>query len=58
MLIKATDAAIPVGLSAFDADGNEFDTMDGVQINWFIGAQRDIAEFRVSKCPPSALLSG
>ena len=28
---QATDEAIPVGLAAFDAKGNEFDTLDGVQ---------------------------
>ena len=26
-------------------DGNEFDTLDGIQMSWFIGSKRMIAEF-------------
>jgi hypothetical protein len=35
------------GLVAYDADGNEFDTLDGVNITWFIGADSDIAKIEV-----------
>ena len=30
----------PFAVSGFDKDGNEFDTLDGIQISWFLGATR------------------
>jgi len=35
----------PFGVSAFDAQDNEFDTLDGLQIKWFIGSKRNVADF-------------
>ena len=35
----------PFAVSGYDKDGNEFDTLDGLQISWFLGAKRTIAEF-------------
>ena len=33
------------GVGAYDKDNNELDTLDGVTLNWFVGANRDIAKF-------------
>ena len=33
------------GVGAYDKDNNELDTLDGVTLNWFVGAHRDIAKF-------------
>ena len=45
--LKIADEPVPFGLAAFDEEGNEFDTLDGVQIAWFIGSDKDIAEIKV-----------
>lgn len=37
--------AVPFGVAAYDAEGNEFDTLDGVQLSWYVGAHKDIAKF-------------
>ena len=36
----------PFGVVGYDIDGNEFDTLDGIQISWYIGSKRTIAEFQ------------
>ena len=36
----------PFAVSGFDKDGNEFDTLDGIQISWFLGSRRKIADFQ------------
>ena len=36
------------GLAAFDINGNEFDSMNGIKISWFLGANTEIAKFQVS----------
>jgi len=35
----------PFGLAGYDDEDNELDTLDGLQISWFIGSQREIAVF-------------
>jgi len=35
----------PFGVAGYDAEENEFDTLDGLQISWYIGAKRAVAEF-------------
>ena len=35
----------PFAVSGYDKDGNEFDTLDGLQMSWFLGSKRTIAEF-------------
>ena len=35
--LKAEDPAVMFGVGAYDAAGNELDTLDGVQLSWFIG---------------------
>ena len=35
--LKAEDAPVMFGVGAYDAAGNELDTLDGVQLSWFIG---------------------
>ena len=32
--LVAGSEAVPFGISAFDSEDNEFDTVDGVQIKW------------------------
>ena len=44
--IQVTEDPVPFGLAAFDALGNEFDTLDGVQLAWFIGSDKEIAEIQ------------
>ena len=34
-------------MAAYDAEDNEFDTLDGVQIAWYVGANKDIARIEV-----------
>ena len=36
----------PFAITGYDEDGNEFDTLDGIQISWFIGSKRLIAEYQ------------
>ena len=45
--VKASDDAAPFALAAFDSSDNEFDTLNGLTVAWFIGADRDIARFEV-----------
>ena len=47
--LKIADEPVPFGLAAFNEEGNEIDTLDGVQIAWFIGSDRDIAEIKVKQ---------
>ena len=35
--LKAEDPAVMFGVGAYDAAGNELDTLDGVKLSWFIG---------------------
>ena len=35
--LKAEDPAVMFGVGAWDAAGNELDTLDGVKLSWFIG---------------------
>merc|ERR550532_723815 len=50
--LKAEDVPVMFGVGAYDADGNELDTLDGVQLAWFIGAKREIAKFHGSQLGP------
>lgn len=54
---KASDAAAPFGLSAYDANDNEMDTLDGLTVAWFIGSAKDVAYFE-TRAPggPMAML--
>ena len=38
--------------AAYDADDNEFDSLDGVRLSWFVGAQRDIMSFHGTQSGP------
>ncbi|CAB4064919.1 NUP210 [Lepeophtheirus salmonis] len=44
-ILKIRDPPSPFGVSAYDAEDNEFDTLDGLQIRWFIGSERDVLVF-------------
>ena len=35
--LKAEDPPVMFGVGAYDAAGNELDTLDGVKLSWFIG---------------------
>ena len=50
--VKLEDGPVMLGVAAYDAAGNELDTLDGVTLNWFIGANRDIARFHGSQTGP------
>ena len=50
--IKANDDPVMFGVAAYDAEGNEFDTIDGVTLSWFIGAKRDIGKFHGTQTGP------
>ena len=39
------EPSAPFGVTAYDKDGKEFDTLDGIKISWYLGAKRAIAEF-------------
>ena len=63
-LVAGSDP-VPFGISAFDAEDVEFDTVDGLQLKWFIGSKRDIAFFQnygstgpITKLVPTATGSG
>ena len=43
--LTAGSDPVPFGVAGYDAEENEFDTLDGLQIGWYIGSKRDIAEF-------------
>ena len=49
---KIGDGPSMFGVAAYDADNNEFDTLDGVQLSWFVGAKRDISRFQGSQSGP------
>jgi hypothetical protein len=48
LCLQVGDDPVPFGLAAYDRQGNEFDTLDGVQIAWFIGSSKDVAEIKAS----------
>ena len=50
--LQAGEEAVPFGVAAFDKDGNELDTLDGVQLGWFIGAKKEVAKFQGSQVGP------
>jgi len=50
--LQAGDDPVPFGVAAYDKDGNEFDTLDGVQLGWFVGAKKDVAKFQGSQTGP------
>ena len=35
--LKTDDGPVMFGVGAYDVDGNELDTLDGVRLSWFIG---------------------
>ena len=37
--------AEPFAVTAYDEEENEFDTLDGLQISWYLGSKRAIVEF-------------
>lgn len=43
--LTAGDESAPFGVAGYDAEDNEFDTLDGLQLNWYIGSKREIALF-------------
>jgi len=50
--LQAGDDPVPYGVAAYDKDGNEFDTLDGVQLGWFVGAKKDVAKFQGAQTGP------
>jgi len=50
--LQAGEDPSPFGVAAYDKDGNEFDTLDGVQLSWFVGAKKDVAKFQDSQTGP------
>lgn len=50
--LAAGDPASTFGVAAFDKNGNELDTLDGVQLQWFVGAKRDVAKFHETAVGP------
>eukprot|EP00090_Calanus_glacialis_P028282 TRINITY_DN45475_c0_g1_i1.p1 TRINITY_DN45475_c0_g1~~TRINITY_DN45475_c0_g1_i1.p1 ORF type:complete len:919 (-),score=251.02 TRINITY_DN45475_c0_g1_i1:238-2994(-) len=50
--LQAGDEPVPYGVAAYDKEGNEFDTLDGVQLGWFVGAKKDVARFQGSQTGP------
>jgi len=43
--LTAGSDPVPFGVAGYDAEENEFDTLDGLQITWYIGSKREIADF-------------
>jgi hypothetical protein len=43
-LVAGSDP-VPFGVAGYDAEDNEFDTLDGLQLSWYIGSSREIAIF-------------
>ena len=43
--LNAGSVLQPFAVVGYDKDGNEFDTLDGLQVSWFLGAKRNIGEF-------------
>jgi len=50
--MQAGDEPVPYGVAAYDKEGNEFDTLDGVQLGWFVGAKKDVAKFQGAQTGP------
>ena len=50
--LQAGEEPVPYGVAAYDKDDNEFDTLDGVQLGWFVGAKKDVAKFQDSQTGP------
>lgn len=44
--MEVGDEPAPFGVAGYDEDDNEFDTLDGVQIAWYIGSKREVASFQ------------
>jgi len=43
--LTAGSDPVPFGVAGYDAEENEFDTLDGLQLTWYIGSKREIANF-------------
>ena len=44
--LTAGSAPQPFSVVGYDRDGHEFDTLDGLQVEWLLGSRRNIAEFQ------------
>ena len=44
--LTAGSAPQPFSVIGHDRDGHEFDTLDGLQVEWLLGSRRNIAEFQ------------
>ena len=49
---QVDDGPVMFGVAAYDAEDNEFDSLDGVKLSWFVGAQRDIVSFHGTQSGP------
>ena len=52
MFLQVESDPVMFAAAAYDADDNEFDTLDGVTLSWFVGAQRDIMSFHGTQSGP------
>jgi len=43
-LVAGSDPT-PFGVAGYDSEENEFDTLDGLQLTWYIGGKREVAVF-------------
>ena len=47
--LTAGSPAEPFAVIGYDKEGHEFDTLDGLQISWYLGSKRTIAYFEGSQ---------
>lgn len=43
--LTAGSSPQPFSVVGYDHEGHEFDTLDGLQIEWLLGSRRNVAEF-------------
>ena len=48
--LTAGSDAVPFGVAGYDAEDNEFDSLDGVQIGWYIFKSLNLSQ---EHCRPS-----
>ena len=44
--LTAGSSPQPFSVVGYDQEGHEFDTLDGLQIEWLLGSRRNVAEFQ------------
>ena len=47
--LTAGSPAEPFAVIGYDKEGHEFDTLDGLQISWYLGSKRTIAYYEKSQ---------